>query len=224
MKRHLVSRTRHADDSEPDRTGGTMGSRPIRRPALIAATTAAVSLLGVVTVASSPWPSVTAAPPLPAVTPTNCEGAATSLVRTPDARCSSIDYLSLPTSPVPPSPCRNLIFGAARVLGGDPTGWVVSLIDGGGQVGQTIDQAIHDRLDMVRTIVMRTQSADPQRTVDLDALNALIADAASQPCSSAACSSIESDAVEIGSTADGAVATRSGWYWLCAPPPAGDVE
>lgn len=250
MKRHLVTRTRRADPDEPGRADaaaklargadGTMASRPIRRPALIAATTAAVGLLGVITGASSPRPNATAAPlaavmtdmsagnagasPGPAIMPAGCEGSLASLATATAARCSSISYLSLPTSPLPPSPCRNLIFAAARVLGGDPTSWLVSMLDSGGQVGQTLDQAILDRLVMIRTIVQRTDSADPQRTIDLDSLNEVIADAESQPCSTTACSSTELDTVEHGSTPDDALAASAGWYWLCASPPIGDIN
>jgi len=98
-------------------------------------------------------------------------------------------------------------------LSGDPTNWIVSLIDSGGINGQTIDQAIHERLVQVQRIVRGTNSADPQRTIDLESLSELIGVAATQPCSSAACASDEHTAVE-----DGAAATSAGWYWLCESP------
>ncbi len=98
------------------------------------------------------------------------------------------------------------------------------MLDSGGQVGQTLDQAILDRLVMVRNIVQRTSSADPQRAIDLDALNALIAEAGSQPCSTTACSSHELGTVDQASNPDGDLVTSAGWYWLCAPPAIGDID
>lgn len=217
MKRRLVSHTIPAGPAEHDRadamatlvpgTECTTGTRPTRWHALIAATTVAVGVLAVITVASSPGRNSSAATPTTAITeiaasnagalrelsagdglgsspasapPTNCADRASSA-----AECSSIRYLSLPTSNIPPSPCRNLIFAAAEALGADPANWIVSLIASNGNPGQTIDQAIHDRLVMVRDIVVRANASDPRRTSELDALNAVIADAATQPCSSA---------------------------------------
>ncbi len=217
MKHRPISRTRHADPENPARadaaklacdTESTTATRPIRWPALIAT----VGLFGVTTMASPVRPSsIAAASPEPTVTSVNCEGSAASLAAGRASGCSSIHHLSSPTSPLPPSPCRNLLYAAARLLGDDPTWWIVTLIDRGGLVGQTIDHAILERLVQVQTIVRRTNSADPQRTIDLDSLNELIADAASQPCSSAACAF---DDTAVDSAAD----TSAGWYWLCESP------
>jgi len=222
MKHHPISRARHADQEDPSGGAGaklahdtqTMSAaRPTRYLALIAAM-AAAGLFGVTSLASTGRPSsIAAASPEPAVTSVNCEGSAASFEARGTSGCSSLHYLTAPTSNIPPSPCRGLLFAASRLLSGEPTSWIISLIDSGGLIGQTIDQAIHDRLVQVQRILRGTNSANAQRTIDLESLNELIAHAATQPCSSAACASDEHTAVE-----DAGAAASAGWYWLCESP------
>jgi hypothetical protein len=78
----------------------------------VAVTAAALGLLGASAVAATPRPSSSAESAPAAVTETTAHG-------------SIIRDLSLPTSPVPPTPCRDLMSGAAcHTLAADAAAFV----------------------------------------------------------------------------------------------------
>jgi hypothetical protein len=81
------------------------------------------------------------------------------------------------------SGCRDFIATVAEAFGTDPGTWVLGVLDSGGGLGQTLDDAIHDRLVGVRGSLLQTQYTDPRLEADLRTLDALIQRSLSTPCS-----------------------------------------
>jgi hypothetical protein len=81
------------------------------------------------------------------------------------------------------SGCRDFIADVAGVLGTDPGSWVFGVLESGGSLGQTFDEAIHDRLVGARGSLLRTQYTQPRLDSDLLTLDGLIQRSHSTPCS-----------------------------------------
>jgi hypothetical protein len=180
-----------------------------RRGWIAAAAVVAVTLVGAVSLRSTRSPAITAAPTSTigrSGTP-SAAGARWVLLDGEDSARSTSSQASASLS----HRCRHLLVAAPVVLGAEPATWIVSLLSQGGRPGQTLDDVVHDRLVTARTAFRR---AHPSAAEALRALDAVVADAADQPCSSAACTG---DRIDLISTPRNlGRRPHAGWRWLCA--------
>jgi hypothetical protein len=207
----------------------TMPSTP--RQASTAAPPATVALSETTNASAAP-PRVSAAATLPVApvrailldgedsptfTQDDCTGTTSKRVAGGTTGCArKQDHsLSNPTSGITVSPCPHLLVAAALTLGADPTTWIVTLIDSGGHPGQTIDQAVRQRLVTARTALRRANQSDPEAINMRIELDSVIAEAGREPCWSTTCTSdVEPDSVPTRRRRTGT--GRAGWQWLCA--------
>jgi hypothetical protein len=133
-----------------------------------------------------------------------------------DADNETMNNLSA-TSPPTPHPCRRLLVAAALTLRADPATWVITLIDHGGRPGETLDQAIYDRLATARSALEHHHHTDPGVIAARDALDSVIADATRHPCSTTPCSPTEPRTAEHGLAPHNTRGAHAGWCWLCNP-------
>jgi hypothetical protein len=80
--------------------------------------------------------------------------------------------------------CRQLVSVSAAALGAQPEAWTRSVLAGQLRRGQTLDEAIRERLSTARATMVRTRYTDPQLDETLARLDSALAQAAADPCSS----------------------------------------
>jgi hypothetical protein len=211
---------------------GRVPNRRIRRRTLIATAVAIVAILAALATAPpTPRRASTAAPPASVatgnvgaaatpssdVTQDDCTGSTSTGQPDGTPRCTHRQghLLPEPTSAITTSPCHRLLVSAAHIQGADPTTWMASLIDGGGEPGQTIDQAVQQQLVAARTARWQANHSDPEAIALRVETDSIIAEAGREPCSSTTCTS---DRTEPDLTRRDNSGTRhAGWHWLCAP-------